>query len=104
MTKPEKLVVTRHEALVKYLIQEGHVGEDTPHLTHATIDDVTGKHVYGILPNWLACHTAKMTEIQLRLPPHKRGDELTLKEIKFHANVPQTYIIKLTKEEDDDDE
>jgi hypothetical protein len=90
----EKIVVTRHVALLQYLIDNKYVEPDVKHISHAIVDDIRGKHVYGILPNWLACHAGKLTELQLRLPIEKRGVELTLKEIGFYIVTPKTYIIK----------
>ncbi len=90
----EKLVVTRHHALVEYLLKHNYIDQDTTHISHASIKDVTNKHVYGILPNWLACHAGKLTELQLRLPKEKRGQELTLKEVEFYVVKPSTYEIR----------
>lgn len=90
----EKIVVTRHIALLQYLINNKYVESNVKHLSHATIDDIRGKHVFGIMPNWLSCHADKLTELQLRLPVEKRGIELTLKEIEFYIVKPKTYIIR----------
>jgi len=101
MTELKKVVVTRHQALVKWLKLNGYIDDKTEHISHASIKDIEGKHVFGILPNWLACHAAMLTEVQLRLPVEKRGAELTLKEIEFFAVKPQTYIIKLMEVENE---
>ena len=90
----QKLVVTRHMALLKYLVKAGLVEEGTPHVTRANIADVKGKHVFGVLPYWLACHAEKVTDIQLSLSPAQRAQELTLEEVEFHASKPQTYIVR----------
>lgn len=90
----EKLVVTRHKALYDWLMQNGFIDEDTPQLAKATIQDVKGKHVFGILPNWLACKTAKFTEVQLRLPAEMRGKELTIEDVEFYKVRPRTYEIR----------
>ena len=93
----EKIVVTRHPALVQYLLRAGLIDKGTKHISHATVDDIKGKHVFGILPNWLACHAAMLTELQLRLPLEVRGRELSLKEIEFYLVEPKTFIIKEVK-------
>ncbi len=90
----EQIIVTRHPALVTFLIEKGYTKKNAIHLSHANIEDIEGKHVFGILPLWLACHAAKLTEVQLRLPSEKRGVELSIKDIKFYANNPKTYTIK----------
>ena len=90
----DKIVVTRHAALVEYLIKEGYIDRDTKHVSHATERDIEGMHAYGILPNWLACKAAKFTEVQLRVPFEKRGHELTIEEVAFYIVEPRTYLIK----------
>ena len=96
----QKLVVTRYKSLVDYLKQLNLIDDNVKVLPHASPDDVRNKHVLGVLPYWLACHTAKFTEIQLRIPSEKRGTELRLEEIEFYALEPKTYIVRLTSFED----
>jgi len=88
------IVVTRHKALYKYLVEKGIVPHGTPCFTFATPPDVAGKHVYGILPFWLASKADKYTEIQMRIPKDKTGKELTLEELRFLAVRPVTYVVR----------
>jgi len=97
----EKLVVTRYKTLVEYLINIGLIDSNVNVITHAKIEDVRGKHVIGVLPYWLACHSGKFTEVPLRMPSEKRGKELTLEEIEFYSFTPKTYTIRETRFEDD---
>ena len=90
----EKLVVTRYQSLVEYLKKINLIDDETDVIPHASIEDVKGKHVIGVLPYWLACHAAKFTEVHLRVPQEKRGKELTVDEIEFYSVAPRTYIIK----------
>ena len=90
----EKLVVTRHKALVQYLLRCGLVLEGTPVLAHATAEDVRGKHVFGVLPLRLACLAAKVTEVPLDLPPELRGQELGLEQVEAYAGQARTYVVK----------
>lgn len=90
----EIIVVTRHIALLQYLINNEYVKPDVKHISHAKIEDINDKHVFGIMPNWLSCHAGKLTELQLRLPIDKRNVELTLEEIEFFLVEPKTYIIR----------
>jgi len=92
----EKLVVTRYKSLVAYLKKIDLIDDSTKIITHAKIEDVKGKHVIGVLPYWLSCHTKKFTEIQLRIPSEKRGVELSLEEIEFYSLEPKTYEVKET--------
>ena len=89
----EKIVVTRHPALVEYLRETGVISDDTPVLLHATPDDIRGKHVIGILPLSLAALADKVTEIPLSLTPEMRGRELSLEEVREIAESPVTYKV-----------
>jgi hypothetical protein len=89
------LIVTRHPALVEYLRELGLVGEGVEVATHATPELVTGRHVIGVLPHWLSCLTASITEIPLALTPELRGVELDLETLRRIAGKPVTY--KVTK-------
>lgn len=88
-----KLVITRHRALYKYLLNKGYIDKDTECIAHANKEDVIGKHVFGVLPFWLASKAEKYTEIQLRIPHSKKGKELTYDEIEFYAIKPRTYRV-----------
>ena len=93
----KKLVVTRHKALFDYLLEQNLIGKDTDNISHASIEDVRGKHVYGVLPYWLSSKAELYTEVQLRIPYEKRGKELTIEEIRFYALKPKTYRVKEVK-------
>lgn len=89
----DKLVITRHKALYDYLVKYSFINKGTPVISHANEKDVIGKHVYGVLPFWLASKAVKYTEIQLRIPHDKKGKELTLEEVEFYAIKPRTYKV-----------
>lgn len=91
----EKVVITRHKSLVEYLAKIGLIEDGVAVLDHATIDNVKGNHVIGILPNHLACHAEMITEIPLALTPDMRGKELTLAEIEQIASEPRNYKVTL---------
>jgi hypothetical protein len=95
----EKIVVTRHPALVAFLLELGLVDETVKVLAHVTAADVVGKHVFGVLPLSLAALAAKVTEIPLTLPAEKRGVELTLDDMKVFAGKPTTYVVVEEKPE-----
>lgn len=97
----EKLVVTRYKSLVEYLKKLKLIDDRTRVIAHAKVDDVRNKHVIGVLPYWLSCHTAKFTEVQLRIPNDKRGHELTLEEVEFYALDPKTYQVREVNFKDD---
>ncbi len=91
----EKLVVTRHWALIEYLRKHKLIEEDTPHISFARNEQaVKGKHVFGVLPYWLAAAAEKITEVQIRVPPDKKGKELTLEDLERYALKPVTYVVR----------
>ncbi len=92
-----EVIVTRHPALVEYLVEEGIVSSDVKVIEHATPDDVRGKHVYGILPLDLASLAFQVTAVGLNIPIEKRGKELSLEEVRAFALPPKTYqVVEIT--------
>lgn len=89
------LVVTRHAALIDYLVEIKLIPAGTPYLTHATPEQLQGRHVIGVLPLHLAACCASVTEIPLDLPAEARGRELTLYEMRQYAGDPVTYSVKV---------
>jgi hypothetical protein len=88
------IVVTRHPGLLEYLQDIGIADEKTVTLSHATPDDVRGKHVAGVLPHSLSCLTRSYTEVPLDLPRELRGAELTVDEMHgYVSGPPVTYRV-----------
>jgi putative CRISPR-associated protein (TIGR02620 family) len=90
----ETVVVTRHETLVEYLVEEGIIDGTEVVLKHVEVDEVKGKNVIGILPLSLAAETSTITEVPLALPPEMRGKELTIEDIRKYAGDPVTYRVQ----------
>lgn len=90
--KKERIVVTRHPALVEYLKEMEIIDGNERVITHATEDDVRGKDVIGVLPLSLASVANSVTEVTLNLTPEMRGKELSLEEVRSIAGE----IIKYT--------
>lgn len=88
-----KLIVTRHPALVELLRERGIVDRDVQVIAHATADEIQGKHVFGVLPLSLAAEAARVTEIELRLTPELRGKELDLQTLREIAGPARTYVV-----------
>lgn len=88
------IVVTRHQALVDYLVEIGLISHDTPVLSHVSADDVRGRHVIGVLPLHLAALADRVTEVPLALTPADRGKELALERIREIAGTPTTYVVR----------
>ncbi len=94
----EKIVVTRHAALVEFLREIGLISEDTPIISHARVEDVRGKHVIGVLPLALAVEARTVTEVPLHIPQELRGKELSLDEVRMYAGAPVRYTVYRTEE------
>ena len=93
----EAVVVSRHPAMLDYLIEEGWVQPGTPFVTKAQPNDVRGKHVFGVVPMWLAAETELLTEVVVHTPWEWRGqvNELTVEQIRTYVRDPVTYEIKV---------
>lgn len=91
----ETVVVTRHKGLVVYLQELGLTTPDTPILEHATPDLISGKHVIGVLPLWLAACADQVTEVPINIPVELRGQELSADQMREWAGVPVTYTVRM---------
>ena len=87
------LVITRHPALLAYLLELGLADPSTPVVQHATAEMVRGKHVVGVLPHYLSSLCALYTEVPLVVPQELRGQELTLETVRQYAQPAQTYKV-----------
>lgn len=98
MTKFD-LVVTRHQGLVDFLVQEGILDEGAPVLASAKPEDVRRKRVLGVLPLWLAAEAETVTEAKLELTveQRQRGD-LPADEVRQCFRGLRTYkVLDLTE-------
>ena len=94
MSISDVVVVTRHPALVEYLIETEVIKRGTPVITgNATLGDIEGRHVIGVLPLRLAAYAASITEISLDIPFDQRGKELTIDQIREYENGEKTYTV-----------
>ena len=87
------VVVTRHAALITYLLEEGIITAGAKVVSHASFAEIDGKHVVGVLPHSLSCLCASFTEVPLFLPPELRGKELTVSQVREYAGNPATYLV-----------
>ena len=94
MTMKIDLVVTRHPGLVQYLLEQGLIDSYTRVVSHATSEDVAGRHVCGVLPHSLSCLTLSFSEVPLKLPPDLRGKELALDQVREFAEPMVTYLCR----------
>jgi putative CRISPR-associated protein (TIGR02620 family) len=90
----DTVVVTRHKALVEFLIETKRIPAETPVLSHVTSKDVEDKHVIGVLPLHLAALAATVTEVPLDIPAELRGKELDLEQVRQFAGDPVKYSVR----------
>lgn len=89
-----QLIVTRHQGLVDYLVEEGFVSSDCEVVSHATPNVVQNRHVWGVLPHSLSSLAASFTEVPLDLPPELRGVGLSEEQVRQYAGEPVTYFVE----------
>ena len=89
----EKVVITRHPALVELLKERNMIDGTEKVLTHATEADVKGKDVIGVLPLSLASLANTVTEVPLALTPDMRGKELDIETLREIAGPARTYRV-----------
>lgn len=95
MKEIEKLIITRHNALIAYLVDKDIIKEgEYKWIEHADYKDVEGQDVIGVLPLQLASYAKSVTEVPLKLTPEMRGKELTFEEVKKIAGKPAQYIVR----------
>jgi hypothetical protein len=87
------VVVTRHKALVDYLVEVGLIQPDAEVLASVTADQIRGKHVVGVLPLHLAAEADLVTVVPLDLPAELRGVELSLDQVRQYAGPPSTFKV-----------
>ncbi len=87
------VIVTRHKGLIEWLSLRGITGTV---VEHATPDQVSGKHVFGILPLNLAALTSAITTVDMSgLRPDQRGKDLTPDEMDAAGATLTTYVVKV---------
>ena len=92
----DKIIVVKYPELVKYYIEIGLCSPGTPHLPYATEEDVRGKHVYGIVPVYLASLAKSVTEVPV-LAGNKIARVMSdVNLIRQYAKPPKRYVIRNT--------
>ena len=93
--RKKQLIVTRHKALVDYILDKDIIKEGEYKLIeHADYPEVQGQDVIGVLPLQLASYAKSVTEVPLKLTPEMRGKELTFEEVEKVAQEPVQYIVR----------
>lgn len=89
----DSIIVTRHSALIEVLRED--FGVEGKVLAQATVEEVAGKHVYGVLPMFLAAQCEKLTTVTLNTPPELRGVELSVDQVRQYMGPLVTYIVRI---------
>lgn len=87
------VIVTRHPALVTVLVEDGIVPQGVEVLAHATVNQVRGRRVFGVLPLHLAAEAESITVVDLNLPADLRGQELGVEQVRAHMGGVATYRV-----------
>lgn len=95
----EKIIVTRHKSVERYLKEKEIVPGYTPCYPYISKNFAKGKHIYGIVPMEIAEACEKFTEVKITLPRGKKAESITLDELESCVKSVRTYIITENKEE-----
>ena len=87
------VIVSRHAGFVALLREKGITGRV---IAHATADDVRGKVVIGALPLHLACLARAVGTLEMSVPAHMRGLDLSLEECRILVGERQVewFVIR----------
>ena len=89
----EIVIISRHSGLLEWLRLRGIEGVVIT--GNATVEDVEGKDVYGILPLWLAAHANSVTEVSMpNLPFEMRGKEYSPAQMDEWGAEMRTFYVR----------
>ena len=88
------VIITRHAALVEVLRELVPELDNCEVIAQATPDQITGKHVYGVLPLHLAALAECVTTVTLNTPAELRGTELSVEQVKAFMGPLATYRVE----------
>lgn len=102
---PKTIIITRHNGLVAWLKDHGITGPVYAHVLpdgallapgQCCESDLDGAHVYGLLPMRLAARAAVYSEVDMQIPPDRRGGEHTPDEMdSWGAKLSNYKVIPL---------
>lgn len=85
------IILTRHPAVVEWFRSVYPALKDAPVLESATREDVAGRHVYGVVPLYLADAAFRVTVLAFDTPP--RGAEYTVDDMVNAGARAVTYTV-----------
>ena len=94
---PKPIIVTRHPALLAYLVERGLAAADVEVRQHVVESDVEGRDVIGVLPMHLAARCASVTVVDLDIPADQRGAELSLQQIREMVRSVTRYVVTVVE-------
>lgn len=90
----EKLIVTKHPEIEKYLKESGAVPADTPCVSYIGAEYAMGKWLYGIVPLDVAANAYRYTEVKITLPRGIPPESLGYERIKACIKYIKTFVVK----------
>ncbi len=94
----KQIIVTKHEAIAKYIRASGLAPAETPCYSSVSPAFVKGCHVLGIVPLSIAACAELFTEVKVTLPPSAYDKELTFDQVCAVIKEVRTYKIQLEKD------
>lgn len=84
------VMISRYPALEQFARECGYIDEHTRVIERASMADVRGKHVLGVLPLHMAAKAKSISEIPLR--GVKLSEATTVEQLQAAAGEPKTYM------------
>lgn len=76
-------------------MKHGYVGSDVTVVAHATVENVRGMEVYGVIPLHLAAVALSVNAIDLPdMPADRRGTELSCEDMERFGAVCTRYVVQ----------
>ena len=90
------IIVSRHQATIKWLMSEKWVAPTTPVISHATRRDIHDKIVIGNLPYNLAKFARNVWVVEFNCPPHLRGVDIDYEEfLTLNPTINRYAVVDL---------
>lgn len=94
----EKLIVTKHPAIERYLKRRGIVPEDTPVISYIGPEYAIGKWLYGSVPLNVAAAAYRFTEVKVTLPRSIPLENMSDEKIESCIKYVKTFQVKEIQE------
>lgn len=89
----EKLIVTKHPEIERYLKETGIVPADTPCVSYIGADYAMGKWIYGVVPLEVAANAYRYTEVKITFPRGIPVSDLPYEKVKSCIKYVKTFQV-----------